>query len=177
MKTNVAIVGFMGSGKTAAGISLAHHLGYKYISSDAFIEGNYGFNIPYIFEQEGEIRFRELEIQAIKRISREHKAVIDCGGGVVLNTINIQRLKEKAFVVYLYADLPVILRRLCGEPALRPLVKDKNSDEIRAIMKFREPFYLAAADGRINTSKLDIEAVTRRILTMLKKNADFNYEK
>ena len=66
MKGNVALVGFMGSGKTAVGRLLAEKLGREFIELDALIEEKAGKTIPEIFAQEGEIVFREREIDAAR---------------------------------------------------------------------------------------------------------------
>ncbi len=63
-----------------------------------------GKSIPQIFQEDGEIAFRELEIEVIKEIASKENLVIDCGGGVVLNKINIDRLKQNAIIVWLTAS-------------------------------------------------------------------------
>jgi shikimate kinase len=177
MKTNIALTGFMGSGKTAVALSLAQHLGYKYISTDAFIEGNYGFDIPYIFTHEGETRFRELEIQAIKRLSLEKYTIIDCGGGVPLNTINIDRLRENAVIFYLFASPEKIIERLSNKPGVRPLLQGQDADGVKRLLARREPFYKAAADETVDTTRLDVAATVNMVIALLKKNEDFNFKK
>ena len=85
MKSNIALIGFMGVGKTVVGKALAKKLDWKFIELDSLVEQKVGKPIPAIFEQDGEIAFRELEIEVTKEVSEEEKAVIACGGGVVLN--------------------------------------------------------------------------------------------
>jgi hypothetical protein len=87
MKTSVALIGFMGTGKSAVGAVLAERLGKKFIEVDYLIEQKGGKPIPQIFEDEGEITFRELEIETIKQIAGRSNQVIACGGGAVLNRI------------------------------------------------------------------------------------------
>jgi shikimate kinase len=85
MKTNVALVGFMGTGKTSVGQELAKKLGWQFIEVDALIEHLAGKSIPDMFASDGEITFREWEIEAIKQVARGKHQVIACGGGAVLN--------------------------------------------------------------------------------------------
>ena len=89
MKTNIALVGFMGVGKTAVGEALAKKLDRKFVELDLLIEQRAGKPIPEIFQQDGEVAFRELEIEVTKEVSRDKNLVIACGGGLVLNKINI----------------------------------------------------------------------------------------
>ena len=68
---NIYLVGPMGSGKTAVGRRLATLLGKQFFDSDAEIERRTGVDVRYIFEKEGEARFRARERElAIRRGSR-----------------------------------------------------------------------------------------------------------
>ena len=169
MKSSIALIGFMGTGKTAAGKALAERLGKEFIELDALIELKAGKTIPEIFQQDGEIAFRGLEIGVTKEVSQRKNAVIACGGGVVLNKINIDRLKEECLIVYLTASPRVILKRTSGDEN-RPLLKTtERALRIRELLKFRKPFYERAADITINTSKLDITSVVEQIINKLKE--------
>jgi shikimate kinase len=175
MKTNIALIGFMGTGKTAVGEVLAKKLDRKFVELDSLIEQKAGKSIPDIFQQEGEVAFRELEVEATRNIAREEYLVIACGGGIVLNKINIDRLKESAVMVYLTASPGVILKRVSGDEG-RPLLRtDDKALKIRGLLSFRKPFYERAADITINTSKLDIDALVEQIMNRLKEDESFNF--
>jgi shikimate kinase len=176
MKTNVALIGFMGVGKTAVGEALAKKLNRKFAELDLLIERKAGKSIPEIFEQDGEITFRELEIEATREIAREKHLVIACGGGVVLNKINIDRLREESRIVYLTASPRVILKRISGEGGERPLLKGDNpSSTIQGLLRFRKPFYERATDIKIDTSRLDIDSVVEQIIEKLREDESFNF--
>ncbi len=176
MKTNIALIGFMGTGKTAVAQALAKKLGRKVIELDALIEQKAGKTIPNIFKQDGEIAFRELEIAVTKEIAREKNAVIACGGGIVLNKINIDRLREGTRIVYLTASPSTILRRVAKEAGQRPLLQvDNPTQTIRELLQFRRPFYERAADIEISTSRLDINGVVAQIIEKLKADEGFHF--
>ncbi len=176
MKTNIALVGFMGAGKTAVGQLLAKKLNKKFFELDSLIEQKAGKSIPDVFQQDGEIAFRELEIEVTKEIAREKNSVIACGGGMVLNKINIDRLREGARIVYLTASPGVILKRVSVEEGQRPLLEvDNPALTVRELLRFRKPFYERAADITINTSKLDINAVAEQIIEKLKEDESFHF--
>ncbi len=191
MKASIALIGFMGAGKTVVGKVLAKRLGKEFVELDLLIERRMGKSIPEIFQQDGEVAFRELEIEVTKEVSRYKNLVIACGGGIVLNRINIDRLKNESIIVYLTASPRVLLRRVSGSGEERPLLKTSNSGEgepwhydlvahsrlnrsIRELLRFRKPFYDRAADITIDTSKLDIDSVAEQIIVELKKNESFN---
>jgi len=176
MKTNIALIGFMGTGKTAIGQFLAKKLDKRFIEQDLLIEQKAGKTIPDIFKQDGEIAFRELEIEISKEIAKEQNSVIACGGGVVLNKINIDRLREGAIIVYLTTSPRAIIKRTAPEEGQRPLLAVNNPTiAIRELLKFRKPFYERAADITIDTSKLDIAAVADQITGKLKQDESFHF--
>jgi shikimate kinase len=170
MKTSIVLIGFMGTGKTVMGKLLALKLGKEFIETDALIEEKAGRSIPEVFRQDGEIGFRELEIEVIKNIAGRKNAVIACGGGIVLNTINIDRLRQECVLVCLTASPPVILKRTSADKEERPLLAvDDRLKQIKELLKFRRPFYERAADMTINTSRLKPEEMAGIIMERLKE--------
>ncbi|MBI2852697.1 MAG: shikimate kinase [Chloroflexi bacterium] len=178
MKTNIALIGFMGTGKSAVGRVLAKKMRRRFVELDAVIEQKAGKSIPAIFQQDGEIGFRELEIQAAKDVAQEKRTVIACGGGIVLNRINIDRLKESAVIVHLTASPSVIMKRTTSDRNIRPLLNVSDQAlRIKELLKFRRPFYERAADVTVNTSKLDIDGVVEQIIDTLKNDESLNFKK
>jgi len=176
MKTSIALIGFMGTGKTAVGKALAKKLGKEFVELDSLIEQKAGKSIAEIFQQDGEVAFRELEIEVAKEVSNGKNLVIACGGGIVLNRINIDRLRKEARIVYLTASPGVILKRVSGGGEERPLLKGTNKAwDTQELLRFRKPFYERAADIKINTSKLGIDAVAEQIIEKLKQDEGFNW--
>jgi shikimate kinase len=174
MKTSVALIGFMGTGKTVVGRSLAARLGKEFIEMDALIEKKAGKSIPEIFRQEGEIGFREMEIEVTQEIAGKKNAVIACGGGIILNTINIDRLRRECVVICLTASPAVILKRTSPDKEGRPLlnVVDRRR-QIEELLKFRRPYYERSADFIVNTSRLTVESVLARIIEKLREHESY----
>lgn len=176
MKTNIALIGFMGTGKTAVGEALAKKLKRRFVELDWLIEKKAGKSIPEIFQRHGEIGFRELEIEVTKDVARENNSVIACGGGIVLNRINVDRLREGAVMVYLTASPGAILKRITKDQTVRPLLSVADpSLRIKELLGFREPFYERAADITVNTSRLDIDGVAQRIVDRLRKDESLDF--
>ena len=171
MKSNLALIGFMGTGKTAVGRVLADRLSMQFIELDALIEQRAGKTIPEIFTQDGEIAFRELEIEATRDVAEKENTVVACGGGVVLNQINIDRLRKHSVIVYLTASPEAILKRTLSDKNERPLlVAEDKAGEVKKLLEFRQPFYERAADITVDTSGLDVAGVVEKIITGLKEN-------
>ena len=100
-KTNVFLIGPMGSGKTAVGRYLSRLLDLTFHDSDAEIERRTGVDIPFIFEKEGEVGFRQREREAIEILTAMDRIVLATGGGAVLLAENRRHLADRGCVVYL----------------------------------------------------------------------------
>lgn len=179
MKSNIALVGFMGTGKTSVGQELAKKLGWQFVEVDALIEQTAGKSIPDMFAKDGEITFREWEIEVIKQVARGKKQVIACGGGAVLNTINIARLKETSVMVLLTASPDTVLKRTASDKDTRPMLMDATdpASRIRELLKFRKPYYERSADIVVNTSKLSLSATADLIIQKLREYEGFDFQK
>ena len=154
---------------------LAKRLGKQFIELDYLIAQKAGKTIPEIFGQDGEMAFRELEIEVTKEVASSKNQVIACGGGIVLNKINIDRLKRDSIIVYLTASPRVILKRVSNGDEERPLLKVANQAQaIKESLRFRRPFYERAADFKVNTSRMDIDSVAEQIISKVKQNESFS---
>ncbi len=174
MKTSIALIGFMGTGKTAVGKLLAEKLKKQFVELDELIEERAGKSIPQIF-RDGEIAFREMEITIVKEVSGRKNQVISCGGGMVLNKINIDRIQQDSVVILLTAAPSVIFKRTSANKDRPLLATEDRLKRIRELLKFRRPFYERAADFRINTTRLSVEAVVGQIIDRLRQDEGFRF--
>jgi len=172
IKNSIALIGFMATGKTTIGQVLAFHLGdkYRFIETDQLIIEDAGKPIPEIFAQDGEIKFREYEIAACKKVSKMRHKIVSCGGGVVLNKINIDYLKQNCLIVLLTATAEEIYKRAMEDgKETRPVInKDDPKAEIQKVLNFRKPFYEAAAEITIDTTSKNVEDITHEIIDYMK---------
>ena len=81
---NLYLVGFMGTGKTTIGRSVAHRLGFGLLDSDHEIERKQGRTIPQIFASDGEAAFRSMEHDFIHGGHPATRTIVACGGGLVV---------------------------------------------------------------------------------------------
>ena len=150
-KRNIALIGFMGSGKSKVAREISKLTGMERIDTDEEVRGIAGKSINDIFEQDGERKFREIERQVISRLQSVQGRVISCGGGAVLDERNAGVLKENCTVVWLWASGEETARRLEGEKG-RPLLEAKDRKaRIEALLSERVPKYAACADVVVGT--------------------------
>lgn len=141
---NLYLVGFMGTGKSAVGRSVAQRLRMQFIDSDHQIEVEQGRSIPTIFAEQGESYFRQLERQFVEKGHPSNGCVVACGGGLVVQPGMADALKARGIVVCLFATPETILQRTSSS-ANRPLLNVENpAERIRELLAEREPHYLKA---------------------------------
>jgi shikimate kinase len=120
---NVALIGFMGSGKSTVGVELARRLGVRFVETDTLIEEASNKSVSRIFAEEGERAFRRRERSAIQTVTLETDQVISCGGGVTIDPRNLRLLRMSCRVVLLKADPEVLYERIKKSDS-RPLAKN-----------------------------------------------------
>lgn len=156
----MALIGYMGSGKTTVGRSLADRLGRNFIDLDDEIERRADRSIPEIFASSGEHHFRDLEHKALRDALESPDApVVSCGGGVVVRPENRALLRE-ARTVFLEEDLGVLFGRTRG--AGRPL-RGGGMDEFERRYKERLPLYHEAASLTVAVAGRGQEEVSEEV--------------
>jgi len=164
-KTNIVLIGFMGTGKTTVGKRLAAKLGLTFTDMDDCIVERAGKSIPAIFADDGEPAFRTLERQVVVDLSARRGLVIATGGGVVLNPDNTRDLGASGLLVALTASPEIILERLRHDTG-RPLLSSGDKGEkIRTLLAARQHLYNAIPE-KIDTDPLTSEAVVQRIMDL-----------
>lgn len=168
MDKNIVLVGFMGTGKTVVGKSLAKKLHRDFLDTDELIEKETRMEIKDIFAKFSEEYFRNLESSVASRISKMKNKVISTGGGIVLREKNIKNLKKNGILIWLNAEPSIILKRVKGtdkRPLLSPL-KENAIQEIESLLRRRFPYY-QKADFMINTSNLRVNKIVEIILALI----------
>lgn len=152
---NIVLTGFMGTGKTTVGKTLAEWVTFDFADMDSIIEQEAGKTIPEIFAAEGEAGFREREREAARRLAQGSKQVIATGGGTVKDPENMEALRETGIIVCLTASVDTILQRTEAQ-GQRPLLDDAGEDRKAAVEKllaerdslYKDADYIIETDGK-----------------------------
>lgn len=169
------LIGFMGSGKTAVGKSVALNLGWTFEDADELIEKDQGMSISQIFQQRGEAAFRRIEEEAVLKLLDEaaggaQGVVVSLGGGAVTNAMVLERLKPEPLVALLDADLETAFAR--AQNGKRPLARDP--ERFRELYIEREKLYHGVAKVMVDTRGKSVEKVTAEIIGRLKEGTSSN---
>jgi shikimate kinase / 3-dehydroquinate synthase len=141
---HLALIGFMGAGKTLLGAQVAMRLGRRFVDLDRELERSLQQTIPELFEQRGETEFRLLEAEAtLDTLCNDRPAVLALGGGAVESPAVRRALREQAFTVLVDVDVGVAWTRVGG--GARPLARDEG--RFRELFERRRPLYAEAADA------------------------------
>ena len=101
---NLALIGFMGTGKTSVGRLIAEQLNFDFIDTDEIILASTGRSIADIFAKDGEPAFRALEQKVVAELTTRAKTVISTGGGLPADPANLASLKNHSLVVCLWSS-------------------------------------------------------------------------
>jgi len=160
---NIALIGFMGTGKSAVGQVLAAQLHFTFLDTDHVIESRTGRTITDIFAKDGEPAFREMEGRLVQELASRRRTVISTGGGLPMNPDNLISLKTHSLVVCLWAS-PEKIRERVGSQTHRPILEGPNLlGRIRTLLTAREPFY-RQADVLVNTEMRSVKEVAQQVL-------------
>ncbi len=140
---HIALIGFMGAGKSTAGREVARLTERPFLDTDEEIERRHG-PIPAIFDERGEAEFRRIEEEVIaEALAADEPAVLALGGGAVTVEGIRERLAARALTVWIEVDVDVAWVRVRGSD--RPLARDEAA--FRSLFETRAELYLATCDG------------------------------
>ncbi|MBM3925432.1 MAG: 3-dehydroquinate synthase [SAR202 cluster bacterium] len=149
-KENIILTGFSGTGKSAVGALAARTLGWEFVDTDAEIVKRAGKSVTKIFAQEGEVVFRRMEGEEVRRACGGTRRVIATGGGALMDEGNREVCFGSGLVVGLEASPETIYKRLSAQgggrnPEERPMLASREPlKRIRELKAQRQPYYSMA---------------------------------
>lgn len=141
MMRHIFLYGPPGSGKTTVGKLLANSLKLRFIDLDQVVESDVGMSIPHIMKRQDELAFRDLETTTLKKIVNEKGSVIALGGGALLRGENRAIAESNGHVVFLSAELEILLRRLNTDSTERPLLSGNLRERLISLLARRKDHY------------------------------------
>lgn len=165
------LIGFMGAGKTTVGKEIARQHHSKFVDIDSEIERAVGKSIAEIFEERGEVGFRELETEVLNNV-QTFDGIVATGGGVVERPENLEILRHSpATIIYLHGNLESTIGRLILE-GQRPLLQEKSTAEFFALWQERDPKYEEVANFTVETVGKTPARIAAEIIALFSANED-----
>lgn len=161
----IALIGFMGAGKSVVGKLLSQKLDLPFVDLDEVISVAAGKSVSEIFADEGEEGFRERESEALRNELNGCGKVLSCGGGVVLSDDNVELMQRRSRVYLLEISPEKALERLSTGSG-RPLLEEGDMEErVREMMEMRAERYRSAAHAVIDANDASPEEDAEGIAT------------
>jgi shikimate kinase len=167
---NLFLVGPMAVGKTTIGKLLARELHLQFIDSDQEIEKKAGADIPWIFDVEGEEKFRDRESSVIEELTQREGILLATGGGSVLRKENRRYLQARGIVIYLDTSLDTQIKRT-EKDKKRPLLQNVDHRKVLTELRdTRDPIYSEVADFKVFVGDASSRKTVSSILRQLEMN-------
>ncbi len=164
---NIALIGFMGAGKSTVSHCLKDMLALEEVETDAMIVEAEKMAITDIFSKYGEPYFRNCESNAIIELQNRRRVIISCGGGAVMRDENVENLKKSSRIVLLTATPETTLERVKDSDERPILNGHMNVEYIAELMEKRREKYEAAADIVIATDKKTVIEICEELIQKL----------
>jgi shikimate kinase len=169
---NIALIGFMGTGKSTVSKYLKNMLAMKEVDVDSLIVEDRQMPIRDIFEKYGEEYFRKCESNAILNLQNCRQTIISCGGGAVMREENVKNLKKSSRIVLLTASPETIWERVKDDGGRPILNGNMNVKFIKELMGKRKDFYEKAADIIVETDHKNVQQICEELVVSLMKFKD-----
>lgn len=168
----IILLGYMGCGKSTIANKLSISTKIPFVDLDKSIEKKANLSINAIFETQGEIYFRKLEREVFMELLQSpEELIIGLGGGTPCYANNHELLKgENVVSIYLKASIETLLNRLVSNKSKRPLIADKNEEEMREFIAkhlFDRSFYYNQAQHKLGVDNKSIDQTVMDILEVL----------
>ena len=165
MKKNLVLTGMMGVGKSTVGKAVANKLSMQFIDIDKIIEKKENLSVHDIFEEKGEVYFRDLEKKTTVDESKKTNAVISLGGGAFVNS-EIRRLVIKTCVSF-WLDLhPKLIEKRVKNSKKRPLLNNNNLTETLEKIYYERKKIYSLANFKIDCNKMKLDLIVNKIINL-----------
>ncbi|TXD81249.1 shikimate kinase [Subsaximicrobium wynnwilliamsii] len=169
----IALIGYMGSGKSQIGLELSKTLNYKFLDFDAYLEEKEQMPVKEIFKSKGELYFRKLETKYLAQVLQLENSIISLGGGTPCYGNNMDQIVNAIGVksVYLKTSIPTLCARLFDERAKRPLIAHLNAEadlqEFIGKHLFERSIFYMKASHSIQTDGKTVEQLAQELAVKL----------
>lgn len=160
----LALIGFMGSGKSSVAKELSVLSNIPILEMDQHVLNKTGFSsMQQLFANGGEQLLRQTEMELVKEHLPTQSLIVSTGGGIVTNPDTMLHLKNNhTTIFFLNTTFQTIQKRLHNDTT-RPLFQ-QNAQEL---YNLRLPLYLKYADHIVSTDSLSPKEIAKQVLLFI----------
>jgi shikimate kinase len=159
----ILLIGPPGAGKSTIGVALAKELSIDFIDTDQEIERETGKAITDIFVVDGELHFRAIELETLRKVLTLESGVISLGGGAPISQEAQEAIEQSnSHTVFLDVSLATAAPRV-GFNRDRPLLLGNPRAQWQALSDNRRPIYEKLADDAIKVDDMSVDQIVDEI--------------
>jgi shikimate kinase len=163
---HLALIGFMGAGKSTLGPAIAREIGRPWFDTDHEVESRLGRTIVDLFSAGEEATFRRVEAEVVTDLVQRPPAVLSLGGGALHDSGARATLFDRCLVVHLFVSWADVRQALPTLVANRPLLQGRSESDIHELYLTRQETY-RDAHLRVDAPRGDVTAAARHVLSLL----------
>ncbi len=155
------------------GKALSRLLDWSFLDSDEESVRTAGMTISKMVEEKGWNSFRDIEKSVILKTTLLDRHIVATGGGAVLNPENIDNMKRAGKIVWIRVRHETAKARMACDPCTkdqRPALPFSVVSDERPLFIERQLLYRKACDFAIDSDKMEVELISRKILEFIRLN-------
>ena len=166
----ICLIGLRGAGKTTLGKLAGEALNIPFIELNKDIESEADMPLAEVMALYGQDGYREMEAEALERISARHdRMILAVAGGIVAEPTTYARLLERFHTVWVKTSPPEHMQRVRAQGDVRPMQGNPAAmTQLHELLKIRTPLY-NQAEAQVNTSNRAVRSSLNDLLTIIAK--------
>jgi XRE family aerobic/anaerobic benzoate catabolism transcriptional regulator len=166
----VCLIGLRGAGKSTLGKLAGEALGVPFVELNKDIERAAHMPIAEVMALYGQDGYREMEAEALERVSGTHdRMILAVAGGIVAEPATYARLLQRFHTIWVRTTAAEHMQRVRAQGDVRPMEGNPIAmSQLKALLDGREALY-KRAEAQINTSNRTVKASLSDLLVIISK--------
>lgn len=166
----VCLIGLRGAGKSTLGKLAGEALGLPFVELNKQIEAASDMPIAEVMALYGQDGYRELEAEALDKVSVTHdRMILAVAGGIVAEPATYARLLQRFHTIWVHTSPAEYMQRVRAQGDVRPMEGNPAAmTQLKNLLDTRKRLY-ERADAQINTSNRPVKASLNDLLEIIRK--------
>ena len=166
----ICLIGLRGAGKSTLGKLAGAALDLPFVELNEEIEAESGMPIAEVMALYGQEGYREMEADALERVSVAHdRMILAVAGGIVAEPATYARLLQQFHTIWIHTSPSEYMQRVRAQGDVRPMEGNPAAmTQLKNLLDTRKPLY-ERADAQINTSNRPVKTSLNDLLGVIRK--------